>query len=404
MMRPVDPYAIEVVTSLFPGRGRPEVVRSTGTPDAGTSEWWVLPSRRRARLLVPAGRPGAAVMLSRHGAGARSVARRFVAGAVRSGLAARLPLPRLRLVGQVGQGELEGVLQRLLGQQIVLGVLMGPPRTNRKPVLQVFGPDGATLAFVKVGTDPLTSDLVRREAGCLRRVLAGDLQIVQPPGVLHAGPVGGLEVLALEPLESSQRAGRDSAVAPPLEAMAEVAGSQGIRRETLSTSRFWLDAASAADAVQNPTLRGRVYEVLAQLERRFGAREVVMGSWHGDWAPWNMGTAAGRVQVWDWERYSDAVPWGLDVAHFLAQRVRHDSPVRAEQEQVYRDQLPRVLRSAGEHGPEQDPTIVLLAYLVTICLRFASAEGGAASVPPHARAVWALDLAERVLAEAPVPQ
>ncbi len=313
-----------------------------------------------------------------------------------------MPLSRLRLGPREAGGEvpvLEDLLQESFGERITIGLLLGTPRPNRKPVLQVFGPDGTVLAFVKVGTDPVTSDLVRREAECLRRVLAADLLVVHPPKVLHAGPVAGLEVLALEPLVSSQQAGRDVAVEPPLAAMAEVAGSQGIQWEVLSSSRFWGNAVSAVSGIPDPALRMRIEGVLEGLARLYGSTKVAMGSWHGDWAPWNMGIAGGRVQVWDWERYSDAVPWGLDVAHFLAQRVKDGSSVRSEQEQLLRERLPRALRRTGDHGLEQDPTIVLLTYLMTISLRFADAAGGSTLGRPFPRCLWAVDLAERVLAE-----
>lgn len=325
-----------------------------------------------------------------------------MASLIRSGVAERLPLRRVQVgpgAGGLAAGGLEDMLQQCLQTQVTVGVLLGPPRPNRKPVLQVFGAAGRSVAFVKVGLDPLTSDLVRREAEGLRRVLAAGLHVVEPPQLLHAGRVQELDLLVLAPLGSSQQPGRDIDAAPPLEAMAEVAGSQGTRTEVLSSSQFWVDTVHAAGEIPDPALRGRIDGVLDRFAARYGSSNVVMGSWHGDWAPWNMGTATDRVQVWDWERYSDGVPWGLDVAHFLSQRVRHVSPSRAAQEQVLLRDLPDTLRRCGQQGRDQDPTIVLLAYLVTIGLRFASAAGGSAPGRPNPRAEWAIALAERVLAE-----
>ena len=52
--------------------------------------------------------------------------------------------------------------------------------------------------------------------------------------------------------------------------------------------------------------------------------ELGFGRWHGDWSPWNMGRAGGRMQVWDWEQSAVGVPLGFDAVHFLLQRLFRD--------------------------------------------------------------------------------
>ena len=49
---------------------------------------------------------------------------------------------------------------------------------------------------------------------------------------------------------------------------------------------------------------------------RVPERLLDVGTWHGDWAPWNMTTARGILYVWDWERSEGGAPVGLDVLHF----------------------------------------------------------------------------------------
>ena len=61
-------------------------------------------------------------------------------------------------------------------------------------------------------------------------------------------------------------------------------------------------------------------ELLDRLAGAAGAVHLQLGRWHGDWAPWNMARAGGRVQVWDWERSVTGVPVGLDMIHFQVQR------------------------------------------------------------------------------------
>ena len=54
--------------------------------------------------------------------------------------------------------------------ELVVGVHLGPPRANRKPVLAVADRHGTLLAFAKCGVDPLTDRLVAHEAAALRHL------------------------------------------------------------------------------------------------------------------------------------------------------------------------------------------------------------------------------------------
>ena len=55
--------------------------------------------------------------------------------------------------------------------------------------------------------------------------------------------------------------------------------------------------------------------VLAGLDAQASTR-LAFGTWHGDWGPWNLRAAPGRLLVWDWERSGDGVPLGFDLLHF----------------------------------------------------------------------------------------
>ncbi len=398
-MRSADPYLLDLMPRLFAGRGALRVVVRAGAPPPAVLQWWAVPSAGRARLLVPVDRPEAAVMLRRHGGGARSGARALVAKAVRHGVAQRLPLPRVQLeLPTAGADGLDRWLTRLLGAPVGVGVLLGPPRPNRKPVVQVFGTDGEVVAFVKVGADPVTGALVRREATNLGLLGKLDLTVVQLPEVLAVTRLGELEILVLSPLTSSQQAGRAAVTVPPLAAMAEVAASQGTTTEALSGSAFWVAARHGADSVLDASVRRRLRRVMAEVDGRHGRTEVVMGSWHGDWAPWNMGLHRDRVQVWDWERFANDVPWGMDLVHFLAQRVKVGSARQAEQQRAFLHAVPDGVRAMGPRGATQDPTLLVLAYLVTICLRFSDPSTPTSGGAAFPRVLWALDTAEAVLA------
>ena len=404
-MRSADPYPLEVVRQLWPGHPDPVLVRRPGRRPPGTTQWWILPSLGRARLLVPVGSPWAATMLNRHGGGAKRVGRSLLAAAVRTGVLNLLPVARLQVSAAEPAGtdaSVASLLAQVLGREVSTGLILGTPRVNRKPVLQVFADDGSTMAFLKVGTDDFTRELVQREAANLSDVHAAELNVVKPPRVLHAGRLGDLELLLLAPLSSSQAGARQAAAPPPLEAMAEVASARGVTSERLSDSVFWKTTEDATAAMTDPGQRARLAEVVDSVARSHGSTEVVMGAWHGDWAPWNMGLSGGYVEVWDWERFTSPVPWGFDAVHYLAQRVRLDSAEVADQEQAFLRQVPDTLPTMEPHGRQQDSTLVLLCYLMTMCLRFSArtptgdgTSGQQTSL--HPRGQWALDLAERVL-------
>lgn len=388
-------YPVEVATMLWPS---PAQVRLTRRPaPAAAAQWLVLPSASRPRLLVPGGVRAAALMLTRHGdrSGARAV-RALLAAGVRTGVLERGPVLRLVVDAPPGAPSLERHLAPFLGDGIVLGALLGTPRVNRKPVLQVFHPAGRTVAFVKAAHDQRTRWLVRREADNLARVHSLGLDTVEPPEVRYAGSFGVLEVLVLSPLASSQQQGRAGVAPAPLEAMAELSRSVGLTRTALAESAY--ARRLSAWPAQGPTgqeARLRAL-VLAALDR-YGAEEVELGAWHGDWAPWNMGWVDGRLQLWDWERYAEGVPLGFDLVHFLGQRVRHDRPELRAAEDALLAALPGLLPAVGVPAARTRQTLVL--YLLELAGRFVLAEGGAAG-SDHPRARWALDLTARLLASA----
>lgn len=398
-------YALDVAALLWPPPARTVVVRRRGGgagpgADRVVRDWLVLPSAGRPRLLVPTGQPAAARMLSRHGTrlGPRAT-RAVLASGVRSGVLERLPLPRLRVAVPATAAEslsVEQLLVEVLGQPVATGVLLGTPRVNRKPVLQVFAADGATLAFVKVAHDDPTRALVRREDANLRRVEELGLRTIEAPRVLFHGPCGAAELLVLSVLGSSQ--GRRTPGPAPLPAMAELARAGGVvEGAPLRQTAFWASLGAAVGRIGDPELAARAQRVLARTGDRFGGLALPLGGWHGDWAPWNMGWHAERVQLWDWERYAHGVPVGFDAVHYRAQPVRHDRDgLRAAEDALVAD-VPRLLAGLGVPDAAGTADAVLVLYLLEIACRYLAPEGEQPANPRHPRARWALALADRRL-------
>jgi len=71
--------------------------------------------------------------------------------------------------------------------------------------------------------------------------------------------------------------------------------------------------------------------------RRAGDIVFRYGSWHGDWAPWNMANLAESLLVWDWERFATGVPMGFDAVHHeLQKRIQSTGDARDAVEQTVR--------------------------------------------------------------------
>lgn len=392
-------YAMKVATLLWPDPARVRLVRRpAGGSVPPAREWLVLPSPARPRMLVPVGIRSADRMLTRHSPrlGPR-LARSVLGASVRTGVLERLPVARL--VVDVPEGDepdsVERHLAAVLGCEVATGVLLGTPRTNRKPVVQVFDMSGRTLAFVKAAHDDSTRSLVRRETKNLRQIAAAGLTRLEVPVVLHAGQVRELDILVLSPLTSSQEDRPPTGRAPlPLAAMNELARMGGVRTYELHDSPFLTRLRSVADEIAGSRSRERLANLLRRVVERDGETVVEFGNWHGDWAPWNMGWRGGRVQLWDWERFAQDVPLGFDAVHYRTQLVRHGRRGLREAEDALIAELAGLL--AGVGVPPQRAQLTLVLYLLELSCRFlAPQEGGAGG--EHARASWALSLAERLV-------
>jgi hypothetical protein len=74
-------------------------------------------------------------------------------------------------------------------------------------------------------------------------------------------------------------------------------------------------AASAA-----PDASSAALQMLDRIRARFADVAIDHGSWHGDWAPWNLGRENGGLWAWDWEYARPGVPLGFDLPHWFFQR------------------------------------------------------------------------------------
>jgi hypothetical protein len=314
------------MVTMAGGRGLPHApgvpgLRTRGPERPGVTNFALVPGLCRPPLLVPAEQRAAAAAVH-HFSGQRSrpvrLAMKIFSLVLAGGFGDALLRGRIRVNALAGHQTIETYLADVLCRDVLLSVYLGPPRANRKPVLQILTPDGEPVAFAKVGINPLTCSLVRAERAALARLDQAGLSEISVPRVLHHNQWNGLEVLVLSVVPAWLRR---RALSPErlVAAMQAVASVDGLRSEAVPGCAYLLRLRERlAGADQGPE-QAALTQALDTLAARAGGIDLTFGAWHGDWAPWNMASTEHGLMVWDWERFTAGVPLGFDALHYRLQ-------------------------------------------------------------------------------------
>jgi Phosphotransferase enzyme family len=358
----------------------------------------VLPSARRPRIVASDSLAATAATVRgfSHSTGILGRSARIVlAGAIRTGAAGLVFRDRLAVIAS-GGAEVDGgadsiitELSEIFGTDVLIAMSVGSVRANRKPVLHVVTPDGATLGFAKLALSPLARELVRAEAANLRLLAEHELEHLELPRVLHHGPWQTHELLVMTALHTPfrRRHRRDTV---PVRAMGELAAFGGVSALPLAESPWFRGVVSAAAETSDPSAR-RFEGSLERLADRSGEQPVRFGSWHGDWGPWNMVWAGERVGLWDWERFTRGVPYGLDALHYALS----GEPEKA-QLSALRESAAKALAAFSVAPGEAD--LVLALYVTALTARFLPDSLTEHGAQLRSRVAGLLDLLEALLA------
>jgi len=343
---------------LWGGRDDVVVTRRRRRIPAGfrpTEAYLVLPKATNARLLVPLGAPRAAATALARNHDATSRKSRLVKAALSIGV--RLRVAQRLLPARVEIGLTHGLtpaarsaallsehLRDLFGRRdLEMAVILGPPRLNRKPVLQVLSSQGEVLGYVKAAWNDLTRALVRNEAAVLGRLGGEARNTFVAPRLLHHGPFGDLELIVASPLPNALRPEQAQVFDPPLPVITEIARLGDVHAAPLAASDYWRGVEGRLAAREGQITGDPLRAVVAHVAARHGDTELRFGTWHGDFTPWNMARLEDGIFVWDWERCGPA-PVGLDLLHFLFQstcRFEGRNPERSVE--ICRERTPGLL-------------------------------------------------------------
>ena len=368
----------------------PDALVSLGTARAAPEleTYLIVPSARRPRLLLPA--DGHAAF------GAARAGTRLRPPRVRAERAAVAWLARARVDRFVFRDRLvvhdtpPGADRRLVdalgdvvGERVSIAVNVRPPGPYRKPVVQAMTRDGRVVAYAKVAWNRLTDVNVGAEAGALRAVAAS--RQISAPRV-----IGELEwrdhvVLVTAPMPRMLRRFPSEHGPPGPEITHEVATLVGS-----ATSRFDRSGARArlrdrlASVVASgvrPAVTEGVSDLVDGLDTS-ASTDVAVGSWHGDWSPWNLALEGARVWAWDWEFSRADVPLGLDIPHFHLQ-ARFIGRRRGFAESVDRAHIAAAPALSELGWDRTGRRIVRGVHVAEIALRYLEAEANGARANPR---------------------
>ncbi|HEY7271755.1 MAG TPA: hypothetical protein VH502_03400, partial [Actinoplanes sp.] len=365
----------EVLDLLYPSP-----CATDGSAGPRIAEYVVVPDARRPRLLVPSGSRRVAAAAVRRYAEPQSRTARLkrdaVVASIRTGASALLLRDRIRVTGPASKS-IDGYLCDALGRELAISIHIGPARANRKPVLQLIGPEGETFGFAKLGTGPLTQRLVRAETSALSTLGTCGLTRLTVPQVLHAGQWRDRHILVQSALpvwlpRAPLTARRLTA------AMLDIAGCCGYSSGPLAASPYWAELRGRLGAVADRSEGAALAAAAVQIADSAGTIVLRYGSWHGDWAPWNMANLADALLVWDWERFAQGVPVGFDAVHHeLQQRIQSTSDATGAVEATV-SRAGELLAPFGV--PEDVRELTALLYLLDLAARYLTdrqAEAGA---------------------------
>ncbi|HET9770270.1 MAG TPA: hypothetical protein VFS16_05230, partial [Acidimicrobiia bacterium] len=202
---------------------------------ARAESYLALPRAANPRLLVPLGSPqaAAAALARNHDATSRKarLARAALGAGLRVGLTQRLA-DRVDVFADPSLGAAERPqhlltehLRDVFGRRdLQVAVILGVPRLNRKPVLQVLASDGTVVGYVKAAWNDLTGALVRNETRVLAHLADARPSTFTPPALVAAGPWRELELISASALPNADRPDAAQVFDPPMAVIAEIAG------------------------------------------------------------------------------------------------------------------------------------------------------------------------------------
>jgi len=349
-----------------------------------------LPSAQGRSLLVSlASRRGTSSALTSYNAlrsGRRKIARQVLGSALQAGMAQPVLRSRIDIGIRVGTSAderaddlLDDKLRALCASSLpatrLVTAISGGQGPYRKPILHVFSQTGKPLGFIKVGWNTWTKEGVRQEKAALT-AYGSRPRGFGVPNLLSLSDWHGHNLLATAPLpERVTKIGADAGM-PDASVLREINGLSEVAARPLAESSWWLRARGRIRDVVDRVARQALTQATERINAAYGQATLDFGFCHGDFTPWNLGQASGRIYVWDWESSVPDAPVGFDAVHYLFQVgfVEHHLPLEEAAVTAARSACP-VLLELGVRA--EYCGLVTVLHLVDLFLRHEAARASA---------------------------
>jgi hypothetical protein len=388
-----DPPAYAWMLDLLYGGKQSVTWAFAGRLPAGytrTDQLVRLPSAPGRSFLVSlASRRGTSSALTSYNAlrsGRRKIARQVLGSALHAGMAQPVLRSRIDIGIRVGTSAdqraadlLDDQLRALCAPSLpatrLVTAISGGQGPYRKPILQVFSETGKPLGFIKVGWNTWTKEGVEQEKAALN-AYGTRPRGFGVPTLLSLSDWHGLNLLTTAPLPKRVRKIGANAGMPNASVLREINGLSEVAIRPLAESAWWMKLRARIRGVADPAARQTLTQAAEQIDAAYGQATLGFGFCHGDFTPWNLGQASGRLYVWDWENSVPDAPVGLDAVHYLFQVgfVEYQLPLEKAVAAAARSASP-VLLELGV--PARYCGLVTVLHLVELFLRHEAARASA---------------------------
>lgn len=373
-------------------------IRLTERMPVETKGFRLVPSGANPRLAVPAQSAQAAQLTVQRPCASDTLV--HTARRTALGLLLRVRYGRMLMPAGIGIEDaaesIEQTLSDIFGHPVLIGLMTGSARANRKPVLSIFSTNGQELGFAKLGLGELAAQLISDEHWALSTIASRPSSAFKAPAPVTLAEFEGNPLLVMTSLRPDVRQRRLRLPTAAAESILEYAPTYN----TTLDSSPWITRLSETLAGLGTAESRELEKLLATLARKYSSTPVRFGGAHGDFGPWNMGRQADKLCIWDWERFSADMPAGLDLYHFAAHEKLRDAPSASEARRIFNltDLRTGTLRLQGnlqQHHVHLE--LLPLMYLATLATRFIT-DGHRYAVPEtYALGTSHLRLAEELL-------
>lgn len=232
---------------------------------------------------------------------------------------------------EISQVSILAEISRILGNQdLNFAISLGTPGPHRKPVVQVFTPDGRILGYAKIGWDSVTEALVKNEAEVLHKLATASFATFKTPTVLSINRWHDRFLCVQSGPELKTETAPQQFTSHYATAIEEL-GRINIEWTSLRNSKFWESLKQQIVNVQDSYYRQILESGTSCVLTWLRESSLPFHFRHGDFTPWNTRLLNGHLFLFDWEYSNPASSPGWDLFHFFVYTlwlIKSFSPVR----------------------------------------------------------------------------